>query len=134
MKVYTMRLLIMMCFLAGLTNRLMAQDVNYNTDDLKKMKKISADEWKKIRDDAVVKKQRYDGENASDLSLQTQKGRTIIKYDQTLDLKTEVDAVFDCMVSGGQSTAGVPEKRNRTSFRIGPGKYEIKSGIIKRVE
>ncbi len=133
MKEYTMRLIMILIAMSVLGN-LYAQDKSYNTDDLKKMKRISADEWKKLQDEANVKTQKYLSSNASDLSLQATKARTVIKASQTLDLKNETDVVLDYLVSAGQDTKGNLTVKARPAFKIGPGKYEAKDGLIKRIE
>lgn len=133
MKEYAMRLIIFLIAMSVLGN-LYAQDKSYNTDDLKKMKRISADEWKRLQDDANVKAQKYTGANASDVSLQATKARTVIKANQTIDLKNETDVVLDYLVSAGQDAKGNLIVKARTAFKIGPGKYEIKDGLIKRTE
>lgn len=111
-----------------------AQDKSYNTDELKKLKRISTDEWKRLKEDAGVRAQRNVSANAADLSMQSAKGRIIVKSNQTLELKNETELVLDYLVSGGQDAKGTPTVRSRYAFKIGPGKYEIKDGFIKRIE
>ena len=132
MKEYTMRLITFLIVMSVLGN-LYAQDKSYNTDDLKKMKRISADEWKRLQDDANVKAQKYAGANTSDVSLQVTKARTVIKANQTIDLKNETDVVLDYLISAGQDAKGNLAAKVRPAFKIGPGKFEIKDGYIKRV-
>lgn len=120
--------------LSSLLFPLQAQDKSYNTDELKKLKRISADEWKRLKEDASARAQRYASANTSDLSLQSTKGRIIIKSNQILDLKNETEIVLDYFVSGGQDGKGNPAPRNRYAFRIGPGKYEVKDGSFRRID
>ncbi len=129
-----MRLLFGLIIYCVIISGVNAQDKSYNTDDLKKMKRITADEWKRLKEDAGAKAQRYSSANASDVSLQATKGRIVIKANQTVDLKNETDVTFDYLFSAGQDAKGNPAVKNRHSFKIGPGKYEIKDGLIRRVE
>jgi hypothetical protein len=129
-----MRIFIVLFFAVFLLGNANAQDKTYNTDDLKKMKRITADEWKRLQEEAGQKAQKYATASTSDVGLQAIKGRTAIKADQTLDLKNETDVVFDYLISGGQDTKGNLTAKARYAFKIGPGKFEIKNGLIKRVE
>ena len=117
-----------------LTGIVSAQDKSYNTDQLKTAKRISEDQWKGLLD---ASSQRRNGfvtaaKGTTDY-MATQLGYTVLKYNQTIELKAEVIAVLEGVYSAGQSNAGTAGTRNPKTFKLGPGKYEVKEGIIKRV-
>ncbi|HMZ03560.1 MAG TPA: hypothetical protein PLA15_03325 [bacterium] len=117
-----------------LTGIVSAQDKSYNTDQLKSAKRISEDQWKGMLD---ASSQRSNGfvtaaKGTTDY-MATQLGYTVLKYNQTIELKAEVIAVLEGVYSAGQSNAGTVGTRNPKTFKLGPGKYEVKEGIIKRV-
>jgi hypothetical protein len=111
---------------------LQAQDKNFNTDQLKKARKISQDEWKQIQDQSAARSKQFMDANSGELPVWADKGYTVLKSNQTLNLPNEVTALFDYVTSGGQNTSGTSTQRKRSVFKLGPGKFEIKDGIIKR--
>ncbi len=112
---------------------LSAQTKTYTTDQLKAMKRTSADQWKTASNDSDsrVNTAASTTKGTTDYLAQ-QLGYTILKYNQTLELKSEVQAVFEGAYSSGQNNTGTGTTRNPKAFKIGPGKYEIKDGIISR--
>lgn len=111
-----------------------AQDPQYNSDDLKKRKKISDSEWNTMQERTQSRSQQFVSTNNGDASVWGQQGYTVLKVNQSLDLKSEVNAVFESIASAGQKADGAKTDRKRYAFKLGPGKFEIKEGIIKRVQ
>ncbi|MBX7151406.1 hypothetical protein K1X84_07185 [bacterium] len=111
-----------------------AQDSQYSSDDLKKRKKISESEWNTMQERTQNRSQQFVSTNSGDASVWGQQGYTVLKINQSLDLKSEVNAVFESMASAGQKTDGAKADRKRYAFKIGPGKFEIKDGVVKRVQ
>jgi hypothetical protein len=111
---------------------LQAQDKSYDTDQLKKAKRISQDEWKQMQDQSAARSKQFADVNSGELTAWTDKGYTVLKSNQTLNLPNDVTALFDYLVSGGQNATGTPTARKRAVFKMGPGKFEIKEGIITR--
>ena len=118
-------------FTIGLS--LHAQDKTYNTDQLKKAKKISQDEWKQIQDQSAGRSRQFSDANSGEMPVWADKGYTVLKSNQTLNLPNEVTALFEYMVTGGQNTTGTTFQRKRAVIKMGPGKFEIKDGVIKRL-
>ena len=121
-------------FCTASVHTLFAQDKTYSTDALKNLKKITADEWKAMGDKSAARSQQFKDVTAGENTAWAEKGYTVLKMNQTLNLTTEVNALFDYTVSGGQNAAGVTTVKKRTVFKIGPGNFEIKDGVIKRVK
>jgi hypothetical protein len=117
-------------FLAALAVH--AQDKTYDTDQLKKARKISTDEWKQMLDQSAGRSKQFVDANSGELPSWADKGYTVLKTNQTLNLPNEVTALFDNVVAAGQSTKGEVTARKRSVFKIGPGKFDIKDGVIKR--
>lgn len=111
-----------------------AQDPQYNSDDLKKRKKISESEWNTMLERTQSRSQQFVSTNSGDASVWGQQGYTVLKTNQSLDLKSEVNAVFESIASAGQEADGAKTDRKRYAFKLGPGKFEIKDGVIKRVQ
>lgn len=112
---------------------LKAQDKSYSTDALKGMKKITAEEWKALQDRSAARQQQFKDAAAGENSAWADKGYSVLKMNQTINLTVEVNAVFDYMTSGGQNAAGASTPRKRNAFKLGPGNFEIKDGVIKRL-
>jgi L-ribulose-5-phosphate 3-epimerase UlaE len=113
---------------------LLAQDKTYSTDVLKSQKKITADEWKSMTDMSAARSQQFKDVTAGENTAWAEKGYTVLKMNQTLNLTTEVNALFDYTASAGQNATGVTTVKKRTVFKIGPGNFEIKDGVIKRLK
>lgn len=126
-------LAIAMISVTGLQN-LCAQDKMYSTDALKGLKKIASDEWKSMQDKSAARQQQFKDAATGENTAWTEKGYTVLKMNQTLNLTTEVNALFEYMATGGQNAAGVTTTRKRSTFKLGPGNFEIKEGVIKRVQ
>ncbi|KAB2878696.1 hypothetical protein F9K33_12095 [bacterium] len=120
-------------FILG-TQVLFAQDKSYNTDALKGLKKITPEEWKSMQDKSVARQQQFKDVNTGENTAWAEKGYTVLKMNQTINLNAEVNALFDFMASGGQNAAGATTTRKRNVFKLGPGNFEIKDGVIKRVK
>lgn len=114
------------------TMRLVAQDPAYDTAMLKTAKRISQEEWKAMLDKSQGTVSGYAAAAASETSDMAQKGVRVLKNNETVQLQTEVTAVFEGVVSGGQSEGG-PTARSRYTFKLGPGQFTIQDGVIKRV-
>ncbi len=126
---------ICLCVFAAMTVLnlpLRAQDKTYSTDQLKKARKISQDEWKQMQDVSAGRSKQFYDANSGEMPVWADKGYTVLKANQTLNLPNEVTALFDYMVTGGQNTTGTALQRKRSAFKLGPGKFEIKDGVIKR--
>lgn len=121
-------------FLCMMSASLFAQDKTYSTDVLKSQKKITADEWKAMTDKSAARSQQFKDVTAGENTAWAEKGYTVLKMNQTLNLTTEVNALFDYTASAGQNATGVTTVKKRTVFKIGPGNFEIKDGVIKRVK
>ncbi len=122
-------------FLLGtlLSLSLVAQTKNYTTDQLKALKRVSADQWRGNVENATSRSSTLASTTKGTTDyLSQQLGYTILKYNQTVDLKAEVLAVFEGSYSAGQSATGASGTRNPKAFKIGPGKYDIKDGTIIR--
>lgn len=113
---------------------LFAQDKTYSTDALKSLKKITSDEWKAMGDKSAARSQQFKDVTAGENTAWAEKGYTVLKMNQTLNLTAEVNALFDYTASAGQNATGVTTAKKRTVFKIGPGNFEIKDGVIKRVK
>lgn len=111
-----------------------AQDKAYNTDVLKAQKRITADEWKSMQDKSAARQQQFKDAATGENNAWAEKGYSVLKANQTLNLNTEVNALFESMTAGGQNNTGAVTTRKRTVFKIGPGNFEIKDGVIKRVK
>lgn len=121
--------------LAGLLGTaVLAQDKAYNTDQLKAAKRITADQWKQLQDASNARSQQFVSTTKGTMDYMSQQlGYTILKQNQSLNLTTEVLCVFDNVASAGQNNAGVVGTRNQKSFKLGPGKFEITNGVVKRL-
>jgi L-ribulose-5-phosphate 3-epimerase UlaE len=111
-----------------------AQDKSYNTDILKAQKRITADEWKSMQDKSAARQQQFKDAATGENNAWAEKGYSVLKANQTLNLNTEVNALFESMTAAGQNNTGAAATRKRTVFKIGPGNFEIKEGVIKRVK
>ena len=111
-----------------------AQDKSYNTDILKAQKRITADEWKSMQDKSAARQQQFKDAATGENNAWAEKGYSVLKANQTLNLNTEVNALFESMTAAGQNNTGAAATRKRTVFKIGPGNFEIKDGVIKRVK
>ena len=117
-----------------LTGIVSAQDKSYNTDQLKSAKRITADQWKSMLDATAQRSNGFitTAKGTTDY-MATQLGYTVLKYNQTIELKSAVIAVLEGVYSAGQTNAGTAGTRNPKTFKLGPGKYEVKDGMIKRL-
>ncbi|MBL7996741.1 hypothetical protein JNM05_15350 [bacterium] len=120
-------------FMVG-TKVSIAQDKSYNSDALKGLKKITQEEWKSMQDKSAARQQQFKDVNAGENAAWAEKGYTVLKMNQTINLNVEVNALFDFMASGGQNAAGATTARKRNVFKLGPGNFEIKDGVISRVK
>ena len=120
--------------LSVLSGSMAAQDSAYNTDVLKSRKRITDAEWKQMQDNSAARLKQFDNTNAGDMSAWAQKGYTVLKMNQTLKLDVEVNALFESLAYSGQNAKGEAAVRKRNTFKIGPGQFEIKDGIIKRIQ
>lgn len=115
------------------TDVLFAQDKSYSTDALKVLKKITPDEWKSLQEKSAARNQQFKDVNAAENAAWAEKGFTVLKANQTLNLTAEVNALFDYIASSGQDNKGTTTTRKRTTFKLGPGNFEVKDGVIRRL-
>jgi hypothetical protein len=102
-----------------------AQDPNYNTEALKKAPRITQDAWQAMLGKTAATASDQTAKNNGELTSLGQSGVRVLKMSQSLELAKEETVVFEGYVSG-QAAA-------RCQFKLGPGKFEIKDGAIKRL-
>lgn len=124
-----------LCFaLAMITSKAAGQDPTYNTIELKSAKRISQDQWKSMVDQSAAQSSGYSSAASSETADLAQKGVRVLKVNDSVQLQSEVTAVFEGVTSAGQSANGTMERRARHQFKLGPGNYTIADGVIKRVQ
>lgn len=112
----------------------LAQDKAYSTDALKTLKKITPEEWKSMQEKTTARNQQFLDATAWENKSFGEKGTTVLKTNQTLNLNNEVTAMFEYTATAGQNNTGTTTARKRMLFKIGPGNFEIKDGVITRVK
>ncbi len=102
-----------------------AQDPNYNTEELKKAPRITQDAWQAMLAKTAAAAGDQTAKNNGELTSLGQSGVRVLKMSQSLELAKEETVVFEGFVSG--------QAGSRCQFKLGPGKFEIKDGAIKRL-
>ena len=118
----------------GFTNGAIAQDPAYDSDKLKTLPRLSDAEWQELGSAGQQRSDGFEGTRQDDVTSTSQQGLTLIQASQSLTLESEVTAVFDYLVSQGQNEQGRVELRERYTFKIGPGNFDVTDYVIKRVE